>query len=64
MLMVPSSLISKERLLKMLSAAEIGVEALEDFCRLAGHLTADMAAGLAAAKKGLLAVKTGIEGLP
>lgn len=64
MMMIPSGLISKERLLRMVSAAELGVEALEDFCRLAGHLSEDMAAGLAAAHKGLEAVRRGLEALP
>lgn len=56
--------VSKQRLLKLVSAVEMGVDALEDFCKLASHLTEDMAAGFAALHKGVSAVRAGIEALP
>lgn len=56
--------VSKSTLVEMADAGLKIIESMELFCRLAGHLTKDMEAGLDAAQKGLEGVKQALEALP
>lgn len=56
--------VSKSTLVEMVDAGLKIIESMELFCRLAGHLTKDMEAGLEAAQKGLEGVKQALEALP